>query len=690
MRVSNQTPESIFKSRSLFTNSMWLVLVALLWPAGNELSAAQDSIQQAEFESVPQHSEISAAANSAVSLEFPSESPAQVELATESDSEPLPQPPSAPQSILVPKTPSADTFTETNSDGGIGSDSVRLPGDGSQAIGTFATQNPFVRQPGQSGQSTMPPGSPAMQSGIPPISHNGLRGASSGMTNRITTAQDVPPSAAPSSNSSFGSPQKSTFGDQSRRSFGNRLPVQNSQNVLQPTFENQTRQSFGDQTSNTVSDSSQLSGQNSIPPIQTAPQQFGDSSSRPSAPVGFNALPVDRSTPVDNQVRPTGFNQITNRSRNPNELARQLLGRYEVGNAPSPLPGRPTSLLEMLRQPIPVSQRRTMVSQYWETYYDWATFLSRAEHLSWLNSIASPSSPADQALLRAAKSAAGNHVLAAEIQLGKSQSRLTDFLPNRSDLLPLPSDKPLVQKYKTNYELYRQHGMIPTRLRGIDEMLPKTLRLIQNRAETVQLAKTAADNGKQALTSRQSSLATVLEAARIWRAAEQDLVATVTNYNKAIADYSLTIARSNQSPEQIVGMLIAKPKAKTSLNSYPRTAQGPRTTQQPRNSASQYAPPSLPSQSGSRSIGQQGNGNFGPTPGRGGVSQSIGQPISRPAGGQQFGSGRPISRSTNNAVAPPTASGSSFGGSPIGQGFGGAQNRAPSRTANSQSNQFGQ
>ena len=227
-----------------------------------------------------------------------------------------------------------------------------------------------------------------------------------------------------------------------------------------------------------------------------------------SPPVVFNALPVDRSTPIDNQVKPTGYNQVSNRQSNPNELAQQLLSRYQVDNAPSPLPGRPTSLLEMLRQPIPVSQRRTMVSQYWETYYDWATFLSRAEHLSWLNSIAALSSPADQALLRAAKSAAGNHVLAAEIQLGKSQSRLTDFwTSNQSDLLPLPSDKPLVQKYKTNYELYRQHGMIPARLRGIDGMLPKTLRLIQNRAETVRLAKTAADNAKKAVAARQTSLA---------------------------------------------------------------------------------------------------------------------------------------------------------------------------------------
>ena len=184
----------------------------------------------------------------------------------------------------------------------------------------------------------------------------------------------------------------------------------------------------------------------------------------------------------------------------------------------------------------------------------------------------------------------------------------------------------------------------------------------------------------QALTSRQSSLASVLEAARIWRTAEHDLVASVTSYNKAIADYSLTIAKSNQSPEQIVGMLIAKPKPKTSSNPYPRTAQ------QPRNSASQFRQPSYPSQSGGQSAGRQGNGNFGSKP-KSGADQSSGQPISRLAKGQN-GSGLPLSRSANNAVVPATASGSAFNASPLGQGFGNAQQSTPPRTANSQFNQF--
>jgi hypothetical protein len=188
--------------------------------------------------------------------------------------------------------------------------------------------------------------------------------------------------------------------------------------------------------------------------------------------------------------------------------------------------------------------------------------LSRSEYQNWVNSIASPTSQADVALLNAARSVAQDRVLAAEIQLGKSQSLLTDFMPTRTTkLLPLPSDKPLIKGYKTRYELYSSNGLIPARLRGIDKMLPKMLELISQRAESVQAAKMAAMNAKSALTSRQTTVSAALEAGRLWRSAEADLIGTVTSYNKAIADYTMTITQGRQTPEQVVASLIGKPKA---------------------------------------------------------------------------------------------------------------------------------
>jgi hypothetical protein len=259
-------------------------------------------------------------------------------------------------------------------------------------------------------------------------------------------------------------------------------------------------------------------------------------------------------------VQPTGFNQPIQRSQANIELAKSLMARYAIDNFSGGLPGEPIKLVDILRQPISTQQRQPLVHQYWETYYDWASLVASQQYEQWLKRIPATGSQADKAMLEAARVVAGNKVLATEIQLGKSQSGLVQYMPNRSsELLPLPNDLPLIQKYKTNYELYRSHRLMPASLRGIDQMLPKTLDLIVRRAEAVRVAKGAADQMIAALSQRQTTFASALEAGRIWRSAEQDMVASVTGYNQAIANYSLTVSQGYQTPEQIVAMLIAKP-----------------------------------------------------------------------------------------------------------------------------------
>lgn len=203
-----------------------------------------------------------------------------------------------------------------------------------------------------------------------------------------------------------------------------------------------------------------------------------------------------------------------------------------------------------------------MVHQYWETYYDWANYVSTQQYQQWLTQIPSLVSSSDKAMLEAAIAVAGNKTLAAEIQLNKSQSGLLQYMPNwrSSDHLPLPNDLPLIQKYKTNYELYRSRQLMPVSLRGIDKMLPKTLELITRRAEAVKLTKVAADQILNGLSTGQSDLTSILEAGRVWRAAERDLVASVVSYNQAIGDYSMSVTGGYQAPEEVVAMLIAKPQ----------------------------------------------------------------------------------------------------------------------------------
>ncbi len=274
--------------------------------------------------------------------------------------------------------------------------------------------------------------------------------------------------------------------------------------------------------------------------------------------------PAQSAPIVDNNIATTSYTTAAAGSESQENLAKQIVDRYSMDNAPDPLPGEPMSLEQMLQQPLPTQNRQPMVSQYWETWFDWASTQNAIAYKEWLSSIPQASSRGDRGLLDAARSAADNEVLAAEIQLGKSQAKLLRFMPTRrSNLNPLPSDLPLVERYETHYELYRSRNLLPAKLTGIDQMLPRTLELIQSRAKTVQMSQAAIKQTLSAYQNRQTPLASVLEAARVWRVSEKDLLASVTNYNQAIADYAMNITRQYTTPEQTAAMLIGAPKTKT-------------------------------------------------------------------------------------------------------------------------------
>jgi hypothetical protein len=270
----------------------------------------------------------------------------------------------------------------------------------------------------------------------------------------------------------------------------------------------------------------------------------------------------------------------------------------------------------------------------------------------------------------------------------------------------------LIQKYRTSYTQYESRNMIPTRLRGIDKILPKTLELIHQRAATVNLAKQAAESARNALGSRQADVAYVLEAARLWRGAEQDLIASVVTYNQAIADYSMTITRGTQSADQIVKMLSAKPSAAKSLiasenstnpqrpsqSSFPGNQnasilQGPRPRSQPsgmaENQGSRDRNPSAASPGfGAGQSNLSSAGRFDPSPNRSSINP--GNPFQPNPSNQPAGSPFQGSRSQPADSAPQFSAGGNRFSQPDTSGNfgGGSQPLSTPRTANSQSGQF--
>ena len=221
--------------------------------------------------------------------------------------------------------------------------------------------------------------------------------------------------------------------------------------------------------------------------------------------------------------------------------------------------GTPVRLQEMFLEPLSGSQRKQMVAQYWETYYDLAALKVASDYEGWLNSISV--SGAEKGLLTAAQQMASDQQLAARIQLGKSQSRLLDFMPNPrpNEFTPLPADQPLIEHYVTDYEKYKRVRSLPTSLRGIDPMLASTLKLITQRAATASSAKNAAEQAGRSVRNQQVPLASALAVGRLWRDSQLDMIASTVSYNQAISDFVLTL-EPNRSPQQLTAFMLGAPK----------------------------------------------------------------------------------------------------------------------------------
>ncbi|MEL7496012.1 MAG: hypothetical protein AAFN77_00275 [Planctomycetota bacterium] len=324
---------------------------------------------------------------------------------------------------------------------------------------------------------------------------------------------------------------------------------------------NQSRTGFaGDLGRATTQQNGFPSGNRPIAPATNPPMQSRQS---------FNQ-PTTGGMVTDEAMAKRRERQLLKQSLRP---AVSLVARYDI-NKHEVIPGTPVSLFEMLSQPISFQQRSELIHQYWETYYDWAALNVAQEHARWSATLPTALSPAERKLVEAEQKLAQDRLLAAQIQMGKSQSRLLDYFANAraDDFLPIPSDVPTVMPYDTYYETIKRTRSLPSSLRGIDQMLEGTNRLIVQRADTVTTAQQARTELLAAVGARQSTLASVIQAAELCRAAELDLVSSVTNYNQAIGHYMVTISPSMPA-ESLVTSLLGK-TWKTHLNeTRQRTAQ---------------------------------------------------------------------------------------------------------------------
>ncbi len=214
-------------------------------------------------------------------------------------------------------------------------------------------------------------------------------------------------------------------------------------------------------------------------------------------------------------------------------------------SATDEIPGRPLSLLDALANVRKQSERLNVVHAYWQLTLALATHgvaLGESIQLARVN--------ADTAGADVSVEEARLAVIGAQRSLADA-ARLPAGVP-----LPLPSDRPLVRRYKTRFDEIFSSSVPPERMRLIDRKLPIQLRTIDVRASAVQ----AADDALEGMTGLyqkgecdlQSVAAAVHELARQHRA----YLETVGDYNRGIANYALNIVGQEITGRQLVATLI--------------------------------------------------------------------------------------------------------------------------------------
>ncbi len=296
--------------------------------------------------------------------------------------------------------------------------------------------------------------------------------------------------------------------------------------------------------------------------VQTPPTTNGVITDSNLQPASYNE-PVVHSAPIANTAPRIAGNQPSTAAATPaprqlsqgTQMAKSLLSELTNAQASMNGTGQPMQLLDIVTLNPNSSQRKALVNQYWQTYSAWAKYRFAVDERQWLQQMSQSRNESDRAAIEAAQSVANDTVDSAALELNRQQHLLNGFIGGpKSETLPMPSDTPLVTRYRTNFEIYDAQQHMHQNLRAIDDWLPKQQVLIGNQAMTVQRSRNAAMQNIRAIAQGQP-IATALHTLAICRQSQESFISSVVKYNQSIADYALSV-RPYHSAEKSVAMLI--------------------------------------------------------------------------------------------------------------------------------------
>jgi len=217
--------------------------------------------------------------------------------------------------------------------------------------------------------------------------------------------------------------------------------------------------------------------------------------------------------------------------------------------------GQPTTLVEALGQTHPQTHR-AVVAGYWQVFAKSAELRSTVDQRAWLDAVGRPASSVDQALLAAARMECANRRIEAEMSVESATTELAGLLGRGDQPQPLAADRPWVGPYETQYQFYVAGGRGPRHAEQLHDAIGKQYPLVASRAESLRACRQAVSQAGQAYQTGQASLATLLEAIRLYDTSARQFIVAVTRYNQQIAEYALTVAPPQPTPQRVAAMLI--------------------------------------------------------------------------------------------------------------------------------------
>lgn len=237
--------------------------------------------------------------------------------------------------------------------------------------------------------------------------------------------------------------------------------------------------------------------------------------------------------------------------------ARNLMEQaLTVSDNSAALPGSPTTLRQALAQAGDRNERIAVIKTYWQLAVAIADRKHAGDELATLSQLPAPLDGVDGSRLTAAVTAASARLTETKLVLLATRHDLAEHMKSGATALPWTSDAPFVGVYEPRFQQMFAGRPAPTDLRKLAESFPLYLELVNARAASVGAAENAFDTLIESYSAGNVTFDQILEAFRKLRDERIAFLATVRDYNNAIADYSLNTIASGTNTDAVIATLI--------------------------------------------------------------------------------------------------------------------------------------